>query len=265
MIKMGVPEEAIPIVMASISEGTLNQYDTCYRKWWDFCKKLNLDPLTTNLKSHLTFFKEQMDNELSYSSLNTHRAALNLIIHQSSNDDKILKRFWKGVYNIRPPKPKCQSTWDPQPVLSFLKGLNPLDSLSLELLTKKLVMLLALSSGHKVQTLSKISLNNMIKFEDRIEIKISKRIKTSGKNKLQPILTLPFIKECPELCVASVLEFYVKKTKSYRCTNCYLILTHKKPIHKATTQTISRWPKDIILKKSGINTEIFCGHSHYLL
>nr|CAH7731116.1 unnamed protein product [Callosobruchus chinensis] len=176
-----------------------------------------------------------MDNELSYSSLNTHRAALNLIIHQSSNDDKILKRFWKGVYNIRPPKPKCQSTWDPQPVLSFLKGLNPLDSLSLELLTKKLVMLLALSSGHKVQTLSKISLNNMIKFEDRIEIKISKRIKTS--------------------------EFYVKKTKSYRCTNCYLILTHKKPIHKATTQTISRWPKDIILKKSGINTEIFCGHS----
>nr|CAH7762121.1 unnamed protein product [Callosobruchus chinensis] len=151
-----------------------------------------------------------MDSELSYSSLNTHRAALNLIIHQSSNDDKILKRFWKGVYNIRPPKPKYQSTWDPQPVL--------------------------------------------------IEIKISKRIKTSGKNKLQPILTLPFIKECPELCVASGLEFYVKKTKSYRCTNCYLILTHKKPIHKATTQTISRWLKDI-LKKSVINTEIFCGHS----
>nr|CAH7750589.1 unnamed protein product [Callosobruchus chinensis] len=183
MIKMGVPEEAIPIVMASITEGTLNQYDTCYRKWWDFCKKLNLDPLTANLKSHLIFFKEQMDNELSYSSLNTYRAALNLIIHQSSNDDKILKRYWKGVYNIRPPKPKYQSTWDPQPVLSFLKGLNPLDSLSLELLTKKLVMLLALSSGHKVQTLSKISLNNIIKFEDRIEIKISKRIKTSGKKK----------------------------------------------------------------------------------
>nr|CAH7742417.1 unnamed protein product [Callosobruchus chinensis] len=119
-----------------------------------------------------------MDNELSYSSLNTYRAALNLIIHQSSNDDKILKRYWKGVYNIRPPKPKYQSTWDPQPVLSFLKGLNPLDSLSLELLTKKIVMLLALSSGHKVQTLSKISLNNIIKFEDRIEIKISKRTKT---------------------------------------------------------------------------------------
>nr|CAH7717736.1 unnamed protein product [Callosobruchus chinensis] len=187
-----------------------------------------------------------MDNKLSYSSLNTYRAALNLIIHQSSNDDKILKRFWKGVYNIRPPKPKYQSTWDPQPVLSFLKGLNPLDSLSLELLTKKLIMLLALSSGHKVQTL--------------IEIKISKRIKTSGKNKLQPILILPFIKECPDLCVASVLELYVKKTKSYRCTNCYIILTHKKPIHKGTTQTISRWLKDI-LKKSGINTEIFCGHS----
>nr|CAH7751963.1 unnamed protein product [Callosobruchus chinensis] len=123
-----------------------------------------------------------MDSELSYSSLNTHRAALNLIIHQSSNDDKILKRFWKGVYNIRPPKPKYQSTWDPQPVLSFC---------------------LATNSG---------------------------------------------------------LEFYVKKTKSYRCTNCYLILTHKKPIHKATTQTISRWLKDI-LKKERINTEIFCGHS----
>nr|CAH7720780.1 unnamed protein product [Callosobruchus chinensis] len=74
-------------------------------------------------------------------------------------------------------------------------------------------MLLALSSGHREQTLSKISLNNIIKFEDRIEIKISERTKTSGKNKLQPILTLPFIKECPELGVASVLEYYVEKTK----------------------------------------------------
>nr|CAI5841576.1 unnamed protein product [Callosobruchus analis] len=143
------------------------------------------------------------------------------------------------MYKLHPPTPRYDSTWDPDIVLSYLKTLYP-NSLSLELLTKKLVMLLALSSGQRVQILAKISLNNLVKFEDRIEIKISERIKTSGKNKFQPILSLPFIKECPKLCVASVLE-------------CYLIQTH-------STQTISRRLKEI-LKKSGINTDIFCGHS----
>ncbi|CAH2004916.1 unnamed protein product [Acanthoscelides obtectus] len=176
MIKRGVPEEVIPIVTASISKGTLNQYDICYRKWWEFCVNLNSDPLTPNLKNNLFFFKEQMNNELSYSSLNIYRSALNLIIEQSLHDDRIIERFLKGVYNLRPPMPKYQSTWDPEPVLSYLKTLYPLDSLTIELLTKKLVMLLELASGEREHTLSKISLNKISKVKDRIEIKISEEL-----------------------------------------------------------------------------------------
>nr|CAH7720359.1 unnamed protein product [Callosobruchus chinensis]CAH7754783.1 unnamed protein product [Callosobruchus chinensis] len=191
---MGVPEEAIPIVMASISEGTLNQYDTCYRKWWDFCKKLNLDPLTT-LKSHLTFFKEQMDNELSY-----------------SNIKKVLER----VYNIRPPKPKSVHLGSTTSIVIFEGPQSPGFS-KLELLTKKLVMLLALSSGHKQE-------NQNVR-----------------KNKLQPILTLPFIKECPELCVASVLEFYHYKSRRYSTRHAATSAAFRSEINIDTIRNCAGW------------------------
>nr|CAI5822927.1 unnamed protein product [Callosobruchus analis] len=38
-----------------------------------------------------------MDKELSYSSLNTCRAALNLIIHQLANDGKHLRKKGRGI------------------------------------------------------------------------------------------------------------------------------------------------------------------------
>nr|CAH7752487.1 unnamed protein product [Callosobruchus chinensis] len=85
------------------------------------------------------------------------------------------------------------------------------DTLTLKDLTLKLVTLLLLTSGHRVQTLSKIS-----------------------------------------LCVASTLEYYLTKTSSYRSSTHRLLLTHQRPFHVATTQSISRWVKEI-LQRSGID------------
>nr|CAH7714703.1 unnamed protein product [Callosobruchus chinensis] len=32
-----IPEETIPIILASLSDNTLKQYSYCYKKWWNFC------------------------------------------------------------------------------------------------------------------------------------------------------------------------------------------------------------------------------------
>ena len=65
-------------------------------------------------------------------------------------------------------------------VLQFLKNWNNED-ISLENLTYKLSMLLALATGQRVQTIALIELNNIIS-ERSVEIKISGRIKSSKKN-----------------------------------------------------------------------------------
>lgn len=124
-------------------------------------------------------------------------------------------------------------------------------------ITQKLVTLLALISASRVQTISKISLKNMFCKQEKIEIKIEERIKTSGPNKSQPFLVLPFFFDKPELCVAKTLEYYLSTTKLFRRGDTrYLILTHKKPFHPASTQSISRWIKEV-LQKSEIDISIF--------
>ncbi|VEN58238.1 unnamed protein product [Callosobruchus maculatus] len=73
--------------------------------------------------------------------------------------------------------------------------------------------------------------------EEGIEVRITEKIKTSGKNVLQPVLNFPVFKDCPELCVASVITHYMKITQPFRGSNPYLILTHKKPYDQASPRT----------------------------
>lgn len=255
-----VPKNAIPTIIASISDGTIKQYDTCYKKWWEFCSSQNIQVYENNISQVIEFLKTELDNNYSYATINSYRSALNLIIKFRPNDEAIIKRFLKGVFNTRPPKPKYAVTWDPQIVLSYLEKLHPLSSLNIEKLTLKLTTLLALATAHRAQTLSKITVDNIIRFENKIEIRIPQKIKTTGPNRLQPNLVLPYLKQNPALCVASTLSYYIENTQKTRDQTNVLLLTHKQPFRPATSQTISRWIKTV-LNECGIDTNIFKSHS----
>ena len=111
-----------------------------------------------------------------------------------------------------------------------------------------------------MQTLSKIKINEIVFENNFAQIFISERIKTSALNRNQPVLKIPRFDEQKSLCVFTLLKFYIEKTSDIRKNEKYLFLTHKKPFHKATTQTISRWIKET-LTQSGIDTKIFKSHS----
>nr|CAI5850333.1 unnamed protein product [Callosobruchus analis] len=136
----------------------------------------------------------------------------------------------------------------------------PNSDISLENLTKKLAVLLALCTGQRVQTLSSIETLNIVTIGDRIEIKIPKRLKTSGKNKPQPTLILPFYHHEEAICPARTLQHYLQETKTIRACTENLFITYKKPIRNATAQTISRWIKTM-LEKSGVDTNRYTAHS----
>ena len=121
-------------------------------------------------------------------------------------------------------------------------------------------MLLALSTSQRIQTLSKIFLENIIISIDVIQIKIPGRIKTSKVNYPQPCLIIPYFIDQPELCVASTLQSYINKTAALRNTITNLFITFKKPFRDATKQTLSRWVK-IVLNFSGVDTNVFKPHS----
>ncbi|KAJ8914096.1 hypothetical protein NQ315_014292 [Exocentrus adspersus] len=240
---------------------TLRKYDTVFSRWWEFSTINNIDPYAYNLAGILSLIKTIFDKDGSYSTINIHRAALSLFMIIPEEDKNIFKKFYKGLYNLKPPMPKYKYTWDPAPVLDYLQTLFPLEGLSLEKLTYELVMLVALTSAHRLQTLSLIKIENIKIGQNVIEVRIPDMIKTSKRNKEQPILCFPFIRKKLELCVASVICHYLEVTTTLReLSEMRLFLTIKKPHKAASTQTLSRWLKNI-LSLCKIDTKIFKGYS----
>lgn len=262
-MRRGIALSSVEVMLASLSNKTRKQYDSVLKHWCAFCKEHEVDPLSASVPIIISYLTTKFKEGLSYSSLNSMRSALSLIIGPHVGVDDRIKRFFRGIFKLRPKKPKYEEVWDPCIVLNYLSTLYPNDDLNLEVLTKKMVTLLALVTAHRVQTLSLIRIENICINKENISIKIPDSIKTSGPHKLQPKLILPYFKENLNICPATTLLFYLDATKYIRINNCdcdKLILTFKKPCHPASSASISRWIKQT-LSVSGIDVTKYSAHS----
>lgn len=219
-----------------------------------------LDPLEINTVNVLSFLQDRLDKDASrYGTFNNHRAALSFL-KPGLGEDREIKRFLKGVARLRPPRAKYGAVWDPSEVLTYLASLHPYENMGLKDISQKLATLLVLCTGQRVQTISVIRLTNIKVSDKGIQIFINERIKTTNVNKPQPCFSLPIFNENPELCVARLLLHYMDLTKPIRKEEEFLFLSTRQPHKRASKDTIARWIKDV-LKKAGVNTEIFSAHS----
>ncbi|XP_015122235.1 uncharacterized protein LOC107044738 [Diachasma alloeum] len=188
------------------------------------------------------------------------RSAVALLLGPHVGKDESVKRFCRGTVALHPTRPKYSSTWDPKLVLDHIAGWIPNDTISLKRLSEKLAVLMALTTAHRMQTLTSILIDNIIHKTDRIEIKVPAILKTSGPKRPQPNLILPFFPENSAICVASTLQSYLERTRPLRGTEKALFISGKKPHNAITSQTLSHWIKDV-LSKSGVDTATFSAYS----
>ena len=124
-----------------------------------------MDPLYPPAKDVLEFLQELYESGLGYSCLNTARSALSSFIVLDGNvtvgNHLLVQRFLKGVFQTRPAFPRYTSTWDNSIVLTYLKTLHPPKEISLQNPTHKLVMLCALVTGQRCQTLHLMNLGRV--------------------------------------------------------------------------------------------------------
>ncbi|XP_011883839.1 PREDICTED: uncharacterized protein LOC105570989, partial [Vollenhovia emeryi] len=225
------PVDSADIILAALSDSSLRQYNGGLKKWWKFYTANQSDPFQITVP---------MGSSLA--------------------DDSRIKGFFRGVSRLKPPKAKYNCTWDPRILLEYLEKTNSNNNLSLEELSKKLVTLLALVTGHRMQTLALMDIRNIVRNRDGYEIKISENIKTSRPGKVQPNLVIPVFKGNPSVCPAAALTTYLEKTKTLRNNENKLFIGVRKP-HKAVgSQTLSRWIKSI-LGDSGLDTSKFIAYS----
>ena len=79
----------------------------------------------------------------------------------------IVRRFMKGVYELRPTFPKHKEIWDVKILLYYFHHQDCAAALTLKDLTLKVTILLLLLSGQRCQTIHYLSIDQMHKSADK--------------------------------------------------------------------------------------------------
>lgn len=259
---MKLSDKSKEILQASCASSTLKQYDSVMSKWKLFCSYNLMDPCRPTIDIIISFLTNLYEQGLGYVSINSARSALSTMLGhidgQSIGSHPLITRFVKGVSRLRPPTCKYKTTWDANVVLKFVQSWPQNCELSFKDLSLKLVALLALCTGQRVQTLVSIQVEEVIVSRTSVIINISSRLKTSIPGKGHQMKFNKFSNT--KLCIFSCLNEYIQRTVKLRIGKKLLIIT-KAPYGAACTQTISNWLMKV-LKLSGVDVNVFSSHSY---
>jgi integrase-like protein/integrase family protein with SAM-like domain len=261
---LGLSEGVVKLLNASCSKSTWSTYNSQYKKFQEFCNIKGVNIENVKLSEVLSYLSSLFESNLGYSTINTTRSALSLLLPKfdgvSLGEHPLVTRLLKGVSKLRPPQAKYKNTWDVSLVTNYIKRIPDNNDLDFKLLSYKLVGLLAVISGQRVQTLSKILIENVKSNLNECKIFIPANLKTSSVNSVQPCITVPKNFKCKKLCVKSLLDYYLKRTESIRSTS-NLFVSLQSPHGRITSQTISRWLVKL-LELSNVDISIYKGHSY---
>jgi hypothetical protein len=168
--------------MKSWRDATSKQYSTYLCKWEIFALQNNVNVWNPDISHILEFVVTLLNQGCGYSVINTARSALSTIIFINNMPlakYSLVKRFLRGVFNIKPSLPRYVNTWDVNIVLNFLKNMNSFDVISLRELSYTLVTLIALCTGQRCQTLSVLKLSDMNIINGIVYFRVSELLKQS--------------------------------------------------------------------------------------
>lgn len=265
-LKQGIPSQAASVMLMAKRSSTQKQYDSYLKLWLKFCSEHSEDPFAHNIPLAITFLEQlRQQHQLGYSALNTARSALSSIVIPLNDiplgQQRLVKLYMRGAFNIRPPLPRYHDTWDPQIILTLLKTWAPASTVSLKLLSFKVVILVLLVTGQRIQTLSLLSLDAMSidSNTETITFRILDLIKQSRPGFKNPLVVLRRFPLDVDLCIVTYLLAYVQRTSSVR-TSQTLFLSFQKPHQPVTKSTLARWVKHV-MKLAKIDVQVFKPHS----
>ena len=249
--------------MASWRESTKKQYRTYLTRWKQFCAERNINWSNATVEQGIDFLANLFEQELSYSAINTARSALSVILTPkdgtSFGENRLVCRFLKGVFEIKPALPKYKKIWDVGQVLTYVRSLTLNSELSLKQLSHKLVMLLALLTGQRCQTIHKLNIQLMQKLPGKYIFTIGEKLKHTKPGTHQKPIELSSYAD-RDLCVVRHLDEYIHRTTSLRTDNSQLLISFIKTHNPVSKDTVARWIKEV-LRDAGIDTNIYSSHS----
>ena len=263
-----ISPDIVDIIMHSWRDSTQKQYKVYINKWLQFSSERKNDPLHPTVTAVLFFLHSLFKSGLSYSALNTARSAVSNIgmsdsdapSHTPVGKHFLVCRYLKGVFNKLKPVPQFKNIWSVDTVLDYLSLFWPLHEINLKELTLKLVMLIALTTGQRCQTLTFLDTSEqyMQNNDTCFNLALTEHLKQDKPGKVFGNVRL-YKYPVRELCVYETLDYYLQATEKLR-NSSKLLVSYIKPYKAVTSSTIGRWIKTL-LGQAGVDTEIFSGHS----
>ena len=173
----------------------------------------DIDPVSPTVSEPLNLLATFLDSGLGYNAIRVARSAVSsyLVLKDGVpfGQQKLVIRFIKGVFEMKPALPKYSNTWNVGVVLNYLELLHPHNKLTLKELSQKLAMLLALLSGQRCQTIIKLSLSSMKLSSSTCVFQITSLLKQSRRGHHSAPFELMAYPGNSKLCIVAVLREYL--------------------------------------------------------
>ena len=161
----GISPAAKDIILSSWRPSTQSRYASTLKKWENFCVEKQVNMFSPNAIEVINFFTAETERGVGYRALCNARSALNSVCSIPGYPDishhPLIKRFIKGWFNLKPPRSNITYTWDVNIVLQYLNNLGENANLSFPILCKKVVTLMMLLSGTRVNSLHTFNIKLM--------------------------------------------------------------------------------------------------------
>ena len=207
MKNLGLSRTAAKIIMNSWWDKTRRQYSVYLRKYVAFCDTNNLKPFDQNEQTLVKFLTFLFRRKYGYSAINTARSAVSSVT--GLGRQPLVRRFMRGVFNLRPTCPRYTSIWDVSVVIQYLRTLPRAAELKLHVFSAKLVKLLALVTGHRCQTLHAMDTKHMDISESKGIFHIASLLKTNSPKNPVSVITLKTYCADRRICVLTCLKLYL--------------------------------------------------------
>ena len=242
----GISDRASVVIAAGWRKETNTAYQSGWTKWSGWCSARNLNPLSCSVHFFLDFLTELFDSGLQHRTINVIRSAVSMTHEHVEGvpigQHPMVTRLMKGVYNLRPPRPRYTYTWDADMVIQYLERMGDNADLALKNLSQKLVLLMALATASRTSELQALDLRFRVYRPNGVLFRLK------GITKTQSTGSPPkerFFGAFPKkrLCVVECLRAYETMTAGHRNLQSEaqpLFLSYIRPFKPATDRPLDQ-------------------------
>ena len=262
----GFNAETIELLLRSWRGSTKEQYNVYLKQWCAYFKNRG-EPYAPTLRNGIKFLTFLFHTKgYTYNQIAMARSALSSVIEMENHcgvtfgKHPLVKRLIKGVFESWPTFPRYTIVWNVNTLFTFFRHLGDQKWLSMEMLGKKLALLIGiLGGGQRSQTIHKINALDIKVVNNKCVIPILDTIKQTKPGKHMNPMQFSVYLHDPTLCVIDNLKEYLRKTSSYR-KNPELFLSYHRPYAPVSKDTIARWCKEV-MHLAGIDVDKHSCHS----